>query len=234
MEKFVLPTPEFSLKLPIAGTTVKYRPFLVREEKLLLLLKESKDDKLVIDNLKKVMQLCILDDTDINKISFSDFEYLFVNMRVRSMGESVDLEVCCDSCGKMTPCSIDLNAVSEELENVPLPDRNIMLTDEIGVIVKPLELRDASAAANIAEKDQLKIVALFIDKVYTKDEVHSFLEMSPEHQTAFIDSLSMKHISDIMKVVSEFPRLKANVEYVCTHCGNESSTTIEGLENFFI
>ena len=69
MDKIVIPTPEFSLKLPISGETVKYRPFLVREEKLLLMLKEAKDNALVIENLKKIMQLCILDDTSIANIS---------------------------------------------------------------------------------------------------------------------------------------------------------------------
>lgn len=234
MDKIVIPTPEFSLKLPISGETVKYRPFLVREEKLLLMLKEAKDNALVIDNLKKIMQLCILDDTSIANISYADFEFLFLNMRVRSIGETIDLETECESCGKKTPCVADLNQVTEEMEAATVPDKTVMLTNEIGVIVKPLELRNASAVANLQEKDQLKIIAAFIDKIFTENDVSSFTELSTDHQAAFVDSLSMKHISMIMERVAQFPRLKADIEYTCTHCQHKGKMRIEGLDNFFI
>ncbi len=234
MDKLVIPTPEFSLKLPISGETVKYRPFLVREEKLLLMLKEAKDNTMIIDNLKKIMQLCILDNTSVANISYADFEFLFLNMRVRSIGETIDLETECESCGKKTPCVIDLNQVTEEMEKSSVPDKTVMLTNEIGVIVKPLELRNASAISNLTEKDQLKIVAAFIDKIFTEKDVSSFTELSSDHQLAFIDSLSMKHISMIMERVSQFPRLKADIQYVCTHCQHNGNIQVEGLDNFFI
>ena len=234
MEKFVIPTPEFSLRLPISGENVKYRPFLVKEEKLFLMLKESKDNGMVIENLKKIMQRCILDETRMSDIAYADFEYLFLNMRVRSIGETIDLETKCDSCGKKTPCVIDLNAVTEEMEKSTVPDKTIMLTDKIGVIVKPLDLRNAAAVSNLADKDQLKIIAAFIDKVFTETDVSSFNELSTSDQSAFIDSLSMKHIESIMQCVQKFPKVKANVEYTCTHCQHKDNFKVEGLENFFI
>ena len=166
MEKFVIPTPEFSLRLPISGENVKYRPFLVKEEKLFLMLKESKDNGMVIENLKKIMQRCILDETRMSDIAYADFEYLFLNMRVRSIGE--------------------------------------------------------------------KIIAAFIDKVFTETDVSSFSELSTSDQSAFIDSLSIKHIESIMQCVQKFPKVKANVEYTCTHCQHKDNFKVEGLENFFI
>ena len=233
MENLVIPTPEFSLKLPISGHTIRYRPFLVREEKLMLTLKEAKDNNMVLENLKKIMQLCIIEEYNVNDLAYTDFEYLFLNMRTRSIGESVDLEVPCSSCEKKTPCSLDLNEVSEAISNTELPETSIMLTEQIGVIVKPLDLRHAGVALNLTEKDQLKGVALFIDKIYTKDEVHTFAELSPQQQNAFIDSLSMKHLTKITDRVNEFPSLSAKIDYTCTHCGHSGSHAVEGLENFF-
>ena len=233
MENLVLPTPEFSLNLPIAGKTVKYRPFLVREEKLMLVLKEAKDTAMVLENLKKIMQRCVLCDTSVADLTYSDFEYLFLNMRVRSIGESIDIEVSCESCGKRTPVEIDLNKICEEMESAKIPTKEIMLTNDIGVIIKPLELKYAGVAASLSEKDQMKMVALFIDKVYTKDQVFTFHEMSGQQQSDFIDSLSLKHMSQIMDKVQEFPNLKTKVKYTCTHCGHESEFVVEGLENFF-
>ena len=234
MNKFVVPTPEFSLKLPVSGKVVRYRPFLVKEEKLLLMLKESKDNTMVLNNLNKIMQLCILDDTKVCDFSYADFEFLFLNMRVRAIGETIDLETECQSCGKKTPCVVDLNAVTEEMENTTVPDSTIMLTDNIGVIIKPLELKNAAAISNLPENDQLKIIAAFIDKVFTESDVSSFDELSKEDQSSFIDSLSMRHISTIMEKVGQFPRLKTEVNYTCTHCQHEGKIEIEGLDNFFI
>ena len=95
-------------------------------------------------------------------------------------------------------------------------------------------MRPASAVANLQEKDLLKIIAAFIDKIFTENDVSSFTELSTDHQAAFVDSLSMKHISMIMERVAQFPRLKADIEYTCTHCQHKGKMRIEGLDNFFI
>ena len=88
-----LPTPEFTITLPISQQLVRYRPFLVKEEKVFLILKESNDQKFILDNILKVMQDCVLNETQIKDLPYNDFEFLFLNMRVRSIGERVDLEV---------------------------------------------------------------------------------------------------------------------------------------------
>ena len=120
------------------------------------------------------------------------------------------------------------------MENTTVPDSTIMLTDNSGVIIKPLELKNAAAISNLPENDQLKIIAAFIDKVFTESDVSSFDELSKEDQSSFIDSLSMKHISTIMEKVGQFPRLKTEVNYTCAHCQHEGKIEIEGLDNFFI
>ena len=104
-------TPEYVIELPISKQKVTYRPFLVREEKMFMMLKEAKDQNLLVNNLKKIVEQCIIDGPNIDDISYNDFEILFLSMRVRSMGESVDLSLKCKSCGKQSPVSINLDDV---------------------------------------------------------------------------------------------------------------------------
>lgn len=229
----VIPTPEFELKLPISKQTVKYRPFLVKEERVMLVLKESTDSNMVLNNLKKIMNQCILSELDIDKLTYSDFEYLFLNMRVRSMGESVDFNTTCPSCGKSLPIEIDLNDLCEDMEKKEIPDPKLMLTEDIGVMVTPLKLKDAAAANVVAEKTPVQSVMFFIEKVFTKETVYSFDEVSPKDKVTFIDSLTAKHVDMIMERISEFPKLEAIVPMKCFHCEHEFEFKAEGLETFF-
>ena len=233
MNNLVLPTPEFELKLPISGDVVRYRPFLVKEERMMMILKEATDPNMVIQNLKKIVKNCILSDLNINNISYTDFEYLFLNMRVRSMGETVDFNTQCDSCGKPTPVSINLNDVCTNLEEVELPETDVMLTEDIGVKVCPLKLRDAAAASAIAEKDSVQAIMVFIEKVYTKDNVYDFSEATERERVAFVDSLSLKHVEMIMETINKFPKLKTKTNVTCVNCGESFDFEAEGLENFF-
>ena len=118
----VIPTPEFELTLPISKQKVQYRPFLVKEERMMMVLKESKDTNHGFQNLKKIIANCIISDFDVNTLSYTDFEYLFLNMRVRSMGEHVDFKTTCPLLWKKTPIEIDLNAICEkDMEDLRFP-----------------------------------------------------------------------------------------------------------------
>tara|TARA_R100001510_G_C7655770_1_gene215129 strand:+ start:3944 stop:4654 length:711 start_codon:yes stop_codon:yes gene_type:complete len=233
MNNIVIPAPEFELKLPISGETVRYRPFLVREERMMMILKEATDMSTVVQNLKKIVNNCVLSELDTTNLSYTDFEYLFLNMRVRSMGESVDFNTECECCKKPTPVSVNLNDLCTELENMDLPENTVMLTDDIGVMVSPLKLRDAAVATQIAEKDSVQAIMVFIEKVFTKDAVYDFAETTNKEKTSFIDSLSLKHVELIMNTINSYPKLKAEIDVSCINCGENFKFSAEGLENFF-
>ena len=233
MDNLVIPTPEFELTLPISREKVQYRPFLVREERMMMVLKESTDTTMIIQNLKKIVANCIISDFDVNTLSYTDFEYLFLKMRVRSMGEHVDFKTTCESCGKMTPIEVDLNAICEKVEGSEVPEGKVMLTDDIGVMLSPLRLRDAATASALAEKDSVQAVLVFIDKVFTKDAVYNFHESSPSDRAKFIDSLSMKHVDLILAEVSKYPKLETTEKVTCANCGATFDFHAEGLETFF-
>ena len=104
MDNLVIPTPEFELtRQSVVKSSVPTFP--CEEERMMMVLKESTDTTMIIQNLKKIVANCIISDFDVNTLSYTDFEYLFLNMRVRSMGEHVDFKTTCESCGKMTPIS---------------------------------------------------------------------------------------------------------------------------------
>ena len=227
-----LPTPEFTITLPISQQLVRYRPFLVKEEKVFLILKESNDQKFILDNILKVMQDCVLNDTQIKDLPYNDFEFLFLNMRVRSIGERVDLEVKCKSCGSPSPVSVDLNDINMGSEDDKI-NNEIMLSEEIGISCLPRKVKDAANANLVAKQDPIQSVAYFIDKIYTKDQTYNFSELDQKDKNAFIDSLSMKQLTQIMDFVESLPSAKANVKFKCASCGADNDYTIEGIDNFF-
>ena len=226
-------TPEYVIELPISKQKVTYRPFLVREEKMFMMLKEAKDQNLLVNNLKKIVEQCIIDGPNIDDISYNDFEILFLSMRVRSMGESVDLSLKCKSCGKQSPVSINLDDVCETTKKTDIGEAKIMLNEEVGVICTPIKMSRMGQAASLTEKDTVNSVAFFIDKVFTKDQVYTFSEMPFSEQKAFVDSLSMKHITEITQYAEKLPTASCEVNYTCASCGAQNDQIVKGLENFF-
>ena len=131
-----LNTPEFTTTIP-SGKSVRFRPFLVKEEKMMLMAKESISGEEVFDLVDRVVRSCVVDDTNVDDLSFFDVEHLFILMRVRSVGETVDVTRKCSSCGKSFPVSIDISKIGLSGE---IPESNdIMLSETVGVTVKNLD-----------------------------------------------------------------------------------------------
>ena len=223
-------TPEYDATLP-SGKNVKFRPFLVKEEKILMMLKETDDFTKVLTTMKKVVKSCLVDDVNFKELSYSDLEFLFIMMRAKSMGEKITVTAKCDECGKSYPCEVDVTLIGTNKEFPK--DTSIILNDGIGVVVKPVSVEAMPVVAEYSEKNPVSILYFVIEAVVTPDQMYRFDEMTQDDQTKFIDSLTLPQLQKIMAKVEEFPKCSLKVKNTCPLCGAENEIVIEGLENFF-
>jgi hypothetical protein len=230
-------TPTYTLTVPSTGNKIKYRPFLVKEEKALLIAQQSEDPIVMVDSLKNVLQSCIQDKVDVNSLATFDLEYIFTQVRAKSVGEIVDLQVTCDTCTDdkaVAKVSIDLTKL--EVNKDPAHTNNILLYGDVGVIlkypsmdiIKKLDLTDAEDADQIFD-----IVISCIDSIYTTDELFAAKEQTKAELEEFLNNLTNEQFSKIQAFFSTMPRLKHEVDYTCPVCNKEHHKVLEGLQSFF-
>ena len=225
-----LNTPEFTTTIP-SGKSVRFRPFLVKEEKMMLMAKESISGEEVFDLVDRVVRSCIVDDTNVDDLSFFDVEHLFILMRVRSVGEAVDVTRKCTSCEKSLPVSIDISKIGLSGE---IPESNdVMLSDTVGITVKNLDGKNLARLEGDGKKNVVELAKSVIKNVYTQSQVYTFSDFSIEEQNEFVESLSIKQLEKVVKKVEDFPRCQIKTEHVCPMCGEKNEIVVEGIQNFF-
>ena len=223
-------TPEYEATLP-SGKNVKFRPFLVKEEKILMMLKETDEFSKVLTTMKKVVKNCLTDDISFKDMSYSDLEFLFIMMRAKSMGETVTVTATCEKCEKTYPCEVDVSLISTNKEYPK--DTSVILNDGVGVVVKPVSVDAMPIVAEYSEKNPVSVLYFVIEAIVTPEQMYKFDEMTQDDQTKFIDSLTLPQLQKIMAKVEEFPRCAIKSKNICPHCGAENEIVVEGLENFF-
>ena len=226
---FVL-TPEHEATLP-SGLRVTYRPFLVKEEKVMLTIKESKDSREILRCMKKVVESCLISGAEPSDLSYNDMEHLFILMRCRSVGEGVDMRHTCKSCGKDSDIKIDISNIGLSKE-MPA-ETTVMLTESVGVTVTPIKIEGMMKIVNVVDKDPLSVLEYVVENVFNDQQVYKFSEMEAKEQKEFVESLSLGQVQKIMAKIEEFPRVCITTTATCLHCGATEELKIEGMENFF-
>jgi DNA-directed RNA polymerase subunit M/transcription elongation factor TFIIS len=225
-----LKTPEFNTKLP-SGKEVTYRPFLVKEEKVMLTIKESKNVKDILGCMVGTVSNCIVSGADIRELSYNDIEHLFILMRCRSVGEEVEINHKCKACGKESPVSIDISNIGLSKE---YPESDVvMLNDEIGITVRPLGVDGMGKVAGIGEDNPLETIQYIVHTIFNSENVYNFADLNKKEKQEFVDSLSLSQVKQIMEKMAEFPRCSIKVNVTCPHCGEQEEINVEGIENFF-
>jgi len=231
-----LNTPTYELNIPSTGKTVSYRPYLVKEEKILLLALESQDERQMIRSIKEVIEACTNGEVDTNRMTMFDLEYIFTQLRSKSVGESVQLMMKCASCDN------EKNQVTLNLENVKISNsdkinQTIALTDTIGVTMR---YPSVDTILNTKIDDESPVVERIfsvllecIDSIYSGDEVFDAASQSKQELTEFVESLNAEQFTKIREFVENIPTAEIDVDYKCTQCGHHNETTLRGLANFF-
>jgi hypothetical protein len=229
-----LETPTYETIIPSNGRSIEYRPFLVKEEKILMMAQESQDTAQAINALKKIISSCTFGKVDPNELTTYDAEFLFLQLRIKSVGESVDFQIkCADAdCSEMTDVTVDLTQVE-----VILPEKevetNIKLNDSIGMTLKEVTLKDAVGLSGKDMDDITGLVSTVIDTIYDEEKVYNVKDVSKQELSSFIDSLNHNQLEIVTQFIQNQPAIKKDIKYKCKKCGKQNCIEMKGLQDFF-
>lgn len=244
--------PIFELKLVSISEPIKFRPFLVKEEKLLLMALQSSDDTEILKTIKQVMNNCLLDNSiDIDKLPIFDIEYLFLNVRARSVGEKVETYFICnkvvgtqkneqdeeedEKCMNMMTVQVNLLEIKPPINDLP---SRIYLTKDIGIQLKyPTITTFKSLDELIETADSKPIFDMIYDSteyVFDSQEVNYINETAREEFYIFMESLTQEQFDKITSFFEDLPTIFYDVDHACEKCGANHQLHMEGLSDFFI
>jgi rubrerythrin len=230
-------TPTYTLVLPSTGKEVKYRPFLIKEEKALLLAQQSEDPKVMIESLKGVIKSCLKDNTDVETFATFDIEYMFTQIRAKSVGEITELLIKCDTCtDEKAVAKVEVDLSKIEVTKNPEHTNKIELFDDVGVLMKYPTIDVINKLQNIdnANLDEaFNVIIECIDSVYDSTQVYHAKEQSKEELLQFLNNLSSDQFQKVQKFFETMPKMSQAVDYNCPVCGTAHHKVLEGLNSFF-
>ena len=234
-------TPTYELELPSSGETIEYRPFLVREEKLLVLAMESEDTKSITRAIKEVLKSCIKTKIKVEALPTFDIEYLFLNIRGKSVGEEVEVTVTCPDDNKT---EVEISIPIDEIQIEKSKDHNdtIKLDDELTMKMKYPSLDqfiqtnfDLDAAKGASQLEQsFDLIAACIDTFYSDEEAWPASESSKKELNEFLEQLSSSQFQEIEQFFETMPKLVHEVSITNPKTKKKSTVTLEGLSSFFV
>jgi hypothetical protein len=237
--------PIYDLKLVSVPEPIKYRPFLVKEEKLLLLALQSNDESSIYNAIKQVVNNCILGDLDIEKIPIFDLEYLFLQLRAQSIGNVVESYYACKNrvvngeeesmCDHMMPISIDLLDVEPPIKDLPT---RIALTNTMGVQMKFPTVKSMRSVKDVIESNDsdalYHLIYDCLDYAYDAEEIYYARETTYEEFKSFLETLTQPQFDRITIFFENMPNISYTTNHTCEKCGFVHKITMEGLVDFFI
>ena len=231
-------TPTYELTLPSSNRKVKYRPFLVKEEKILILAMESQDTKQIVRSVKDVLSKCILTrGIKVEKLSTFDIEYLFLNVRGKSVGEDIEVMVTCPDDGKtQVPMSINIDSI--KIQRDENHSRDIKLDDVYTLRMKYPSLNEFiknnfGDVENMGVDDTFDLIASCIDQVYSEEESWASEECTKKELSDFVESLNSSQFKLVENFFVTMPKLAHTLKVTNPNTKVESEVKIEGLQSFF-
>ena len=231
-------TPSYELVIPSNKKKIKFRPFLVKEEKVLIIAMESQDNKQIANAIKDVLSACILTrGVKINDLSTFDIEYLFLNIRGKSVGEEVEVMVTCPDDGEtQVPTVINLDDIKVQVNDKHSQD--IVLDGEYTLRMKYPSMEEFiktnfSSDGEVAVDDTFKLIASCVDQVYSEEETWAGADCTKKELSQFIESLNSKQFKSIEKFFETMPKLSHTVKVTNPNTKVESEVVLEGLQSFF-
>jgi hypothetical protein len=242
--------PEYSLILPSTGKEIKYRPFLVKEEKILLMAMESENSQEVITATTNVIKNCVFGEIDVDTLPTFDIEYIFLWLRGRAKGEKIELNYKCPKCEEQIPLSFNIEDV--KIFRHEEHDPKIELTDNLGVMMKYPTMSLQAEIEKMSELPQVeqmfKTIRVCIDYIYDAEKMYASKDHTEQEMIDFLESLTDDQFQKISKFFETTPKLKHEVKLDCkniskeakgtkgkkkTICGYSEDLTLEGLQSFF-
>lgn len=222
-----------TLVVPSTKESIEYRPYLVKEEKILMMAFESKDQSQMITALRDTIAGCTEGKIKVDNLTMFDLEYIFLKLRSKSVGENAKLKVKCIKCETPNEVNIDLSSVN--VVGDIKPTAKIELTDTVGVMLKYPTIKGLYRQLNSLDEanSALAAIASAVESIYDADNVYPAENETEKSILEFIESLTSDQFKKIASFFDDMPKLKHNIDFTCTHCKEENKIAIEGLQNFF-
>jgi len=231
-----LTTPTYELEVPSTDEKLKYRPFLVREEKILLIALESGKSEDIIDAIKDIVTECTYGKIDLGKMPMFDVEYIFLNIRAKSVGEVSTLKLLCpDDKETYVNIDIDLSEIMVQVDEGHNP--KIELTDEMGMIMTypSIDSLSATGVTDITADNMLDVIGACVLQIYDKkgEEVFEAKDQTKKELSDFVESLNTKQFQEVQKFFDTMPKLKHTIEVENPKTKVKSKIVLQGLNDFF-
>ena len=223
----------YELTLPSTGEQVKYRPFLVKEQKALMIAQESEDDKQIENTLAQILSDCVLEDIDPYKMPVFDVEYLFLRIRGKSVGEKVTVRLLCPDDEK-TSVDVDINLEEVDIQMSNDHTNVIKLTKDISLVMRYPRFEDMSGFNNESQANSLfDMIKRCVHEIHDGDTVHHRVDMSEKELDDFLDSMSAKNFENLTGFFETMPKLQHVIEVKNPKTKKKNEIMIEGLTSFF-
>jgi hypothetical protein len=225
--------PIYNLKVPSLKKDFKFRPFLVKEEKLLLMARENENPIEILSTIKQIVNNCSLDKNfDVNKIALFDLEYLFLKLRAVSVENTINVTYKDNEDGKTYDFEIDLDKV--EVVFPPKMENNIKITAKSGMVMKypSASLYDDESFLSMEKEQLFALIVRCIDSIYFEDEVYNASDYKREELEEFLEGLDIKTFEKVQNFLSSSPKLEKKLEYT-NSLGNKREIVLNTLSDFF-
>ena len=225
-------TPQYSCVIPSTKDTVKYRPYLVKEEKILMIAFETGDQKAALTAIINTLEACIEGDVKVSDLTTFDVEYLFTQIRSRSVGENATILVPCTSCGHKNEVELELTSIEIEYpENV---QTKVQITDDVAVEMKYPSYSDVLSMDFDGDQNEMgmQILCQSIDAILTEEERVSTKDVSIKEVLEFVESMTSDQFKKMSDFLESLPSLKKDIKQPCLQCGETVERTLKGISDF--
>lgn len=235
-----LDVPTYEIELPVSKKKIKYRPFLVKEQKNLLMALESNEATTIQQNVRDILNNCTLTEgINIDKLPIIDVEYYFINLRSKSVGEIVETRYRCNNevedkiCGNIMEANVNLQNIKPYQEEQVSPE--IELTDKIMIKMKYPEFGIIKDSINMDDITEVtfNLISESIEHIFDGEQFYYAHEAEPGEMLEFVEGLNQAQFAKIEHFFNNLPKLKETVQMTCSKCGFHHTIDVEGLENFF-
>ena len=225
-------TQKYDMIVPSTGKAVTYRPYVVREEKLLLIALESQDDKQIEKAVSAIIKSC-LDNVDMTNLTGFDIEFIFLTLRSRSVGEGIELGIDCVKCEESNPVKINLDKV--EIKNLDFDEKDLQLklNNDMTIELRWPTMSDRSVEVETGTEILIHMVAKSIGTLYHGEDIHPMKDVPFNEVLEFVESLSSEQFNKIMALLLKTPYVSYDIEFTCKKCGEKNERELKGLADFF-
>ena len=229
-------TPTYELEVPSTGEKLKYRPFLVKEEKILMIAMEAEEQSGIINAVKEIVKACTFDKFDVSRLPIFDVEYVFLNIRAKSVGEVSKIKLkCLDDNETFVETEIDLTKVNVEMTDGHT--NKIELTDEMGIIMTypSIDTFSNTGAETITAANMITVISSCILQIYDKkgEEIFEAKDSTQKELNDFLEQLNTNQFQEVQKFFDTMPKLTHTVKIKNPKTKKESKIVLSGLNDFF-